>query len=76
MALRDLPSPLWSGSLQPGWEMCCLGRVGVPAAFAGFFSGKSFVKGRGREGEIQVGRLLLQVWKLGGTVIARVKIDI
>ena len=66
VALSDLPSPLWSGSLQLGWEMCCLGSpdaVGILAAFAEFLSGKSFVKGRGREGEIQVGQLLLQMWK-------------
>lgn len=72
MALSDLPSPLWSGSLQLGWEMCrldSLDAVGILAAFAEFLSGKSFVKGRGKDGEIQVGGLLLQVWKLDGAVI-------
>lgn len=73
-ALSDLPSPL-----QPGWEMCRPGSpdtAGVLAAFAEFVSGRRFVKGRGREGEIQAGGLLLQVWKSGGTVITGVKIDI
>ena len=52
-----------------GWEMCwrlgSLHTLGILAAFAEFLPGKGFVKGRGREGEIHVGRIVVAGVEIG-----------